>query len=678
MSRSIRIGTMVLILLVLVPMATGGCSCPDWSFGWGHPDEDSAPPLSGAVGWTADGESAVFVVAGGSEKVYVVPAEGGQVVEHDIPIGNDAFIDVRISPDGNRIAFVSSEICATKRNPRKLYTMNTDGSRTRKVMDIPFRLDGRRVDYAFGLAWSPDSQALAFAVNIWGEEKGLEGEDALAVYTVKSDGSDKRMVTRVPGEYAGGLAWSPDGQLLSFMSGQVQGHDDSGVRPVTLHALSVRDADLSQQSPHSQTAVGLLIKNHPTPLAWSPDGREMAFAVWASDGVKLYGKTLGESDLRVLADMGPVLPAESVAWSPDGSRILLSIGGIFGGLQYLTEADGSNLQVVGIGAGSWAPGGSRVATLDINLSNNVWVHTTAPDGGDLRVLAHLVQQPHQVDGEYFIEVVGVEQRSPADPGACSAGVVVAEPEGNPVLVQDCEVLMGLRDRLAPKTILNWDAGTPIGEWHGVTVEESSSSPGTPLQPRVTGITLSGLNGFLPPDIARLTELHTLDISRSRISGPIPQEITSLTNLVTLDLGDRIFSSITPALGNLKNLRTLRLTLRGPIPPEISNMTELVSLDLSNGNLSGPIPPEFGNMTKLVTLNLQSNNLSGRIPPELGNLTELVTLNLQRNDLSGSIPRELANLTSLERLDIAYNDLVGCAPKALYEQFVHIDGDEYHC
>ncbi len=473
------------------------------------------------------------------------------------------------------------------------------------------------------------------------------------------------------------MAWSPDGQLLSFMSRQVQGHDDSRVRPVTLHALSVRDTDLSQQSLHSQTAVGLLIKNHPNPLAWSPDGREMAFAGLDSDGLKLYGKTLGESDLRVLADIGPFLSAESVAWSPDGSRILLSLGGI-GGLQYLTDADGSNLQVVGIGAGSWAPDGSRVATLAINKFTNAWVYTTAPDGGDLRVLAHLVQQPPQRDGEYFVEVVGVEQRSPADPGACSVGVVVAEPEGNPVLVLDCEVLMGLRDRLAPTTILNWDAGTPIGEWHGVTVEESSSSPGTPLQPRVTGITLSGLIGFLPPDIARLTELHTLDLSRSRISGPIPQEITSLTNLVTLDLGDRIFGSITPALGNLKNLRTLGLTLSGPIPPEISNMTELVSLDLSNGSLSGPIPPEFGNMTKLVTLNLRNNDLSGPIPPELGNMTELVTLNLQRNDLSGSIPRELANLTSLERLDIASNDLVGCPPKALYEQGVHIDGDEYHC
>ena len=678
MSRSIRIGTMVLILLVLVPMATGGCSCPDWSFGWGHPDEDedSAPPLSGTVGWTADGESVVFVVAGGSERVYVVPAEGGQVVEHDIPTGNDAFIDVRISPDGDRIAFVSSESCASKRNPRKLYTMNKDGSRTRKVMDIPFRLDGRRTDYAFGLAWSPDSQALAFAVNIWGEEKGVEGEDALAVYTVEADGSDKRMVTRVPGEYAGGLAWSPDGQLLSFVSGQVQGRGDFGVRPVTLHTLSVRDAELSQQSLHSQT-VGLLARDLQIPLAWSPDGREMAFAVWDSDGLKLYGKTLGESDLRVLADMGPVLPAESVAWSPDGSRILLSIGGIFGGLQYLTEADGSNIQVVGIGTGSWAPGGSRVATLDINLSNNVWVHTTAPDGGDLRVLAHLAQQPHQVDGEYFIEVVGVEQRSPADPGACSAGVVVAEPEGNPVLVQDCEVLMRLRDRLAPKTILNWDAGTPIGEWHGVTVEESSSSPGTPLQPRVTGITLSGLNGFLPPDIARLTELHTLDISRSRILGPIPQEITSLTNLVTLDLGDRLFGSTPLALGSLKNLRTLSLSLSGPISPELGNLTELVILDLSNGRLSGPIPPEFGNLTELVTLNLGRNDLSGPIPPELGNLTELVTLNLRGNDLSGPIPPELGNLQSLERLTLP-NGLTGCAPEALYERFVSISGDEYHC
>ncbi len=58
-------------------------------------------------------------------------------------------------------------------------------------------------------------------------------------------------------------------------------------------------------------------------------------------------------------------------------------------------------------------------------------------------------------------------------------------------------------------------------------------------------------------------------------------------------------------------------LSGPIPPELGNLTNLRSLRLGDNNLSGPIPPELGNLTNLTGLHLSNNNLSGPIPPELG-------------------------------------------------------------
>ena len=50
---------------------------------------------------------------------------------------------------------------------------------------------------------------------------------------------------------------------------------------------------------------------------------------------------------------------------------------------------------------------------------------------------------------------------------CSAGVVVPEPEPNPGLVEDCRILLGLRDELVGRGRLNWDAYTPIAEWQGI-------------------------------------------------------------------------------------------------------------------------------------------------------------------------------------------------------------------
>ena len=188
-------------------------------------------------------------------------------------------------------------------------------------------------------------------------------------------------------------------------------------------------------------------------------------------------------------------------------------------------------------------------------------------------------------------------------GEGGAAVISASAEGrsclndaNPRLVMDCNVLIGLRSTLEGDSgaLWSWDYTYPISSWRGVTLG------GQP--PRVTGLDLSwlsSLNGRIPPEIAQLDQLTTLNLSYNALIGAIP-----------------------PELGRLANL-------------------ELLALD--QNALSGPIPAELGLLDKLGWLFLDANRLSGAIPAELGELPQLQKLMLAGNELSGPFPAALRHL-----------------------------------
>ena len=72
----------------------------------------------------------------------------------------------------------------------------------------------------------------------------------------------------------------------------------------------------------------------------------------------------------------------------------------------------------------------------------------------------------------------------------------------------------------------------------------------------------------------------------------------------------------PELGNLSNLRYLRLNgVKGEIPPEPGNLTNLTSLHLV-GRFEREIPPELGNLTNLRELYLSGGCIPASPPPFL--------------------------------------------------------------
>ena len=298
--------------------------------------------------------------------------------------------------------------------------------------------------------------------------------------------------------------------------------------------------------------------------------------------------------------------------------------------------------------------------------------------------------------------------------ACSNGIAVPDPGFNAGLVGDCVTLLEAHDILvgddgAP--LPSWTVDRPVADWTGVTV---SREP-----PRVTEITLSEvLHGQVPPGLARLERLRTLQLYNTPLTGEIPRELGLLAHLEVLNLtrtdlrgrippeldqlwtlwylqlldnqiegeiprelaglpdlwvvdlrGNRLTGAIPVEFGR-PNLNVLMLggnRLTGAIPAELGSAVHLEQLGLGGNMLTGAIPPELGALTGLHFLFLSSNQLTGGIPAELGNLTELWELYLRNNQLTGEIPPQVAALPNLNHISFFNNPLSGCVPVALWDK-----------
>ena len=251
---------------------------------------------------------------------------------------------------------------------------------------------------------------------------------------------------------------------------------------------------------------------------------------------------------------------------------------------------------------------------------------------------------------------------PAPQGRCATGGAVANPAANPWLVSDCNALLEARDPLAGTATLNWSENTLISTWDGVTLG------GTPQRVTTLRLQNKALNGSVPAQLSRLTNLEALYLTFNQLTGPIPVELGGLTSLTHLGLfNNQLTGTIPPELSRLSNLRQFALQnnqLTGTIPTWLGNLPRLQILNLQGNRLTGPIPAELARLAELWQLLLFGNQLTGTIPTQLGNLSLLQELRLDQNQLSGSIPTELASLARMTLLYLADNSLSGCVPAVL--------------
>ena len=225
--------------------------------------------------------------------------------------------------------------------------------------------------------------------------------------------------------------------------------------------------------------------------------------------------------------------------------------------------------------------------------------------------------------------------------ACSNGIAVPEPQSNPGLVSDCELLLSVLDTLDPTDQLDWWAERDMKDWWGIIIDESTN--------RVTGVgpIHRGLSGQIPVELASMSNLTDLSFGYNQLTGEVPPELGKLSNLEFLYLGGNHFTGeIPPGLGMLSNLERLILSnnqLTGEIPVELTKLSNLRSLGLGDNQLTGEIPMEFARLEKLELVDLRNNMFVGEIPVELGSLEHLEQLQLQGNQLTGCIPSSLKDI-----------------------------------
>ena len=203
---------------------------------------------------------------------------------------------------------------------------------------------------------------------------------------------------------------------------------------------------------------------------------------------------------------------------------------------------------------------------------------------------------------------------------------------------------------------NWLSDAPLSDWHGIKTDDEG---------RVTEIYLIGnnLEGEIPAELGRLSQLEGLYLARNELSGSIPPELGDLYNLEVLMLFDNDLTGAIPyQFGNLESLEVMHLSrnqLSGRIPTQLGNLENLRRLHLTVNDLSGSIPASLGNLTNLRQLSIAANDLTGSIPSEIADLTELTHIYLWGNDLfASSFISNLDNLTNLQWLDIGGNQLDG--------------------
>lgn len=640
------------------------------------------------VQWTPDGSRILFSVG---PKVYQVQADGSglrHLVDASTEMrkiaGSDyeewALHALQISPDGDYLAYSTFEhpdrparrslpdayeyeigILQIDGGDRQLLTLNydyddypawsSDGSSVAFVQwDFDSGYGIRTVDLdspsetvavsGFVLpraatrrqtpVWSPDGKHLAFV--------GVDRIAGLgqAIYTVKADGSDLRLLAKTVSR----PAWSPDSTRIAFA--QPDGSQ------LALYTVAADGADL-------QRITTIELSN--TRASYISVGGERdvpgSAGFQASDGWRA----------PVYESLAPTsLWVKNIQWSPDGSMIMYGCGVLVCVSTAAGDPVGTSPLALTRGmVGAWSPDGTRIAVGRLELprpahDHGVALYTMAPDGTNLRLLLR-----HDSEGD--LHPLGVRPTlPPVSTEACATGPVVANASENPGLVNDCRILLSVRDVLSASPPLNWSGDRPIADWEGVEVG------GDPL--RVLGLSIShrAMSGVIPKELGALTHLEHLDLGSNRLSGPIPAALGNLKKLRTLTLlANYLSGRIPPHLGNLQQLQRLSLSrnyLQGLIPQELGHLKHVESLDLSNALLSGQIPLEFSNLEALRYLSLGANRLTGQIPLGFGNLNHLTVLSLSHNHLSGEIPRELGHLTGLDVLELHGNQLSGKLPSEL--------------
>jgi dipeptidyl aminopeptidase/acylaminoacyl peptidase len=239
--------------------------------------------------------------------------------------------EVRLSPDGKRVAFAVAEPNDPNR-PREPRTSNiwlvpADGHEPPRPL-IP------GLKNAATPRWSPDGRALAFLSDS-GDAAGAEADKSLQVYLLR-DGEKKAVrLTYAPGGVEQ-YEWSPDGKMIAFVTRdqpteEERAREAAGYDAVVQPASNVGYSRLWVANLSGGKAAQVTRQNFEiSEIAWSPAGDELALIVAPSSksgesedfSLIVVNRSTGEVARTLSKNVSSIIGV--LHWSPDGRWITFS------------------------------------------------------------------------------------------------------------------------------------------------------------------------------------------------------------------------------------------------------------------------------------------------------------------------------------------------------------------
>jgi dipeptidyl aminopeptidase/acylaminoacyl peptidase len=234
--------------------------------------------------------------------------------------------DVRISPDGERVAYVVAE-ASLERNAYEptLYVVPWTGgppvrlTHTTRIFNRPVPMPRLR--------WSPDGTLLSFLAFVG---------DRPQVVAMRTDGGEPRVLTSAQ-DGVSAYEWAPDGRALAYLSPEPVSPDEERRRKEQTFVIQVdrqnRPVRLWLQPIDGGGTRALTPTDHYVDgLTWAPDGRTLAYSASRTPGfmalydTRLYMVPREGGAARVLVDRPGINNAPQ--FSPDGRHVaFISTGG---------------------------------------------------------------------------------------------------------------------------------------------------------------------------------------------------------------------------------------------------------------------------------------------------------------------------------------------------------------